>query len=209
MVATLKATTIDRVKEQGLGSIDINDEQYDAILQGLIDETSIQFEVFLGHRLLKAARTEVHDVERFRHSFFLREYPLASVATVKFRTSIATDWSTVAALPATSYTFDSATGRLYVDRDVIDAKDGLQVVYTGGFSTTTTLLTQEYPEIASAADRQVAYAFKRRNNPAASSTSVGASSVGYPVAFGEPGQGALSLLKSVRDTLGAYKRRVL
>jgi hypothetical protein len=202
MVATLKATTIDRVKAAGLGSFDINSDDYDDFLMGLIEETSVQFETYLGHKLLKSARTEVQDVEKFQRTFFLREYPITSVSTVKVRSAISTDWASVSALTATTYSVDTVTGRLYLDTSTAyEGHDAIQVVYTAGFSTTTALLITEYPEIASAAERQVAYLFRRRNELEASTHSVGGGTSSQV--------GAAKMLPGVMETLRPYRRMVL
>lgn len=74
----------------------------------------------------------------------------------------------------------------------------IQIVYTGGLASTTALLMSTYPDLAAAADLQIAYQFKRRNSPAGNMVA-GPNSTSYT--------GAYDWLPSVKRTIELRKRR--
>ena len=74
----------------------------------------------------------------------------------------------------------------------------IQAVYTGGLASTTPLFMSTYPDLAAAADLQIAYMWKRQKSPGGNLV-VGPNSTNYT--------GAYDWLPSVRRTIELRKRR--
>ena len=75
----------------------------------------------------------------------------------------------------------------------------IQAVYTGGFAATTAAFMSAYPDLAAAADVQVAYQFKRaKNNSMGGNLVVGPNSTNY--------NGAYDWLPSVRRSIALRKK---
>lgn len=195
---TLQVTTLDRIKRLGVTDIDLNDPTYDQPLTGLIAEVSKQIEQFIGHPLAQETVTEVHDLERFTTSVWLDRPPVASITSIKQRSSLSTAFSSVTALDTTSYDYNATTGRVVFDIQLVSGPRALEVIYSGGFATTTANLVASYPDIVNAAERQIAEMWRRRENPDKSSQSINGVT--------ELVQAPVRLLDSVKATLYPYRR---
>ena len=187
----MDATTVTRVK----ALLDITSSTHDAVLGTLVDTVSQRIESFIDRPLEATARTEEYDIRPRQRVLFLRAYPLTAqgdIANIK----IALDWDFAAATAVTStdYHVDLNTGAVhfnfypitqYLGNTMATAPNAIQVVYTGGFATSTANLVTNYPAIAYAADTQVIAMWRRRDEPMVKSTRIGdyASTVEGPVQF--------------------------
>ena len=187
----MDATTATRVK----ALLDITSSTHDAVLGTLIDAVSQRIENFIDRPLLSATRTEEYDIKPRQRVLFLRSYPLAGqgdIASIK----IALDWDFAAATAVTStdYHVDLVTGAIhfnfypitnYLGNNMATAPNAVQVVYTGGFETSTANFITSYPAIAYAAETQVIAMWRRRDEPMTKTTKIGdySSSVEGPVKF--------------------------
>jgi uncharacterized phiE125 gp8 family phage protein len=196
-VTLLEVTTAARVK----ALIDISGTSQDAVIASLIAGVSLALEKYAGCPLAEESRTELYDVEDRADDVWLRGVPVASITSVKARSSRQTDWADVTAMDSSLYSFDAGTGRLILDGTWYAGREMLQVVYTAGFAADTTAFIAAYPDLADAADKQVTHEFERRTELGAGSTGMqGTSRVETaPVA----------LLPVVRERWDPYRRMVV
>jgi len=197
MAASILVTTADRVYS-ALGH-DPDDESDVPELDGLIAEVSTAFEAYMGRPFLEAARVEVRDTEAHQYQYWLRAFPILSIASIVIRQGVWTSFADGTTLNSTDYDFEAATGRVVLGvKSTWDGALTMQVTYTAGFALTTAAFVTAYPDIASAADRQIAHEWFRRKALDMSSVSVG-------------GGGSLSTMKpvglvpAVTKTLDAYR----
>lgn len=171
----------------------------DALLTTLIDAVSRDFEAFLKYPLTQQARTEVHDLELNQRLIFLRVVPVVSVASVKVGTGY-WDFAAMTALVADQDYHLGVAGELYLAFASSGGFQKAQVTYTAGLGTTDEAIATAAPELALAANIQVAEEWRRRTNP---------STVSIP---GPKGSKVLDaphrLLPRVRELLSG-KRRLL
>lgn len=201
-MATLETTTVDRVKISSLSDLDLNDTTKDELLYNLILEVSTQIEEYLGHELIAKQRVEVFDVEPLQERMWLPQWPVSSIDEVRNRSSAAVLWADTSALDTTSYTLLPNPGRIEFNTTLLPGPLNLQVTYTAGIAATTQALIASNADLVAAAERQVGYLFRRRENPDRTSTSFqGASFTGTIV--------EARLLPSVKETLRKYKRPML
>ena len=131
-MALLDATTAARVKTV-LGITDSNEDTY---LGVLITSVSQSIEEYLDRPIKNETQTEELDVDdREHHRFFLRAAPVSSITSVKNNTLW--DWANATALTSTFYHVNSTTGELFLHASPAPGMKALQVVYVGGFATTT------------------------------------------------------------------------
>jgi hypothetical protein len=195
------ATTIARVK----ALLDISSTNYDTELTTMVSAVSKRIETFIDRPLELAARTETYSIRPRQNKLFLRAYPVTTITTVK----IATDWDYAAATAVTASDYhvvaDSGTLHFqfypisnYLGDNYAYAPDAVQVVYTGGFDTSTVNLITNYPDIAMAADLQTVAMWRRRDTPQGNNISIGNSSIAYET--------PLNLVPDVIEALTPYRR---
>lgn len=164
------ATTLARVKTM-LG-IPTTVSTYNAALTNVIAAVSSEFEKYLNRPLSQEARTEDYTLTLNGRSIWLLATPVVTVTSIK----VDAGWSfSVSALDSTRYKVNEDTGRVYFLDNLVgglgvsdldpEAVDALRVVYTGGIASATASLLTVAPDIALAADIQVAEDWRRRDNP--------------------------------------------
>lgn len=199
-MAILDYTTVARVKTYleagGADPVGGEGDSFDALLGRIISDVSARFERHLGRGSYQTRRTEYFDVDRGQQIFALYAFPNITISTIT--NDSAREWST-GDLSSDSYAVDDENGLIQVDRTwLAGGPQVLRVIYTGGLATGTTGLIADYPDLAHACDLQVMYQFRRRNDLAHTSVSMGGTSVGYV----DP----LDLLPAVREMLGQRAR---
>lgn len=178
----MDATTIARVKDL----LDIQSSSHDTVLTTMVNAVSKRIESYLDRSLEQTSRTETYNIRPRQNKLFLRQYPVTSVTSVK----VALDWDYAAAtaVDSSDYNTTSDTGCIhfqfypitsYLGSNYEYAPDAIQVIYTGGFATSTTNLISDYPDIAMAADLQTVAMWRRRDTPQGNNISVGGSSIAY------------------------------
>jgi hypothetical protein len=199
-MATLNVTTLDRIKSEGITDVTLNDHDKDQALDGLIAEVSTAIEQYIGRDLLVQTVTEVRDTHRFQESIWLYAPPVASITSVFHRSSFVTAWADASEIESTAYDFDATSGRLLMSAQLAESPQGLQIIYSGGFSLTTAALVTAYPEIVSAGERQIAHEWRRR-------TSLDQTAKGIGGGRSQPNQSVdiSSLLPAITKTLDAYR----
>ncbi len=203
MPATIEITTASRVKAAGLLGLDAADTKYDALIGQLISEVSAQFEAYISHDFKEEERQDVLDVLFSTDRVFVEHFPLKSISDVQMRYGIQYAWGGTGArsVDPTEIDFEADTGMLTFAGTLFPGKRALRVTYTAGFAVDTATFITAHPDIASAADRQVAHYFQRRNQPEAGSIAIQGSTAMR--------QTAADLLPSVTRTLDPWRRRVL
>lgn len=167
------ATTLNRVK--AVLNIPTTVSADNAVLTNMIAAVSAEMETFLDRPLSQEARTEDHTMRLHGRTLWLAAYPVVTVTSIK----IDETWAWAGdALDATRYKVAATTGRVFFLDSLVsgigasdldpEAVDAVRVVYTGGIAATTTSLLTVAPDIALAADLQVAEDWRRRDNPATS-----------------------------------------
>lgn len=189
------ATTLARVKEY-LGDTGTAN---DALLNVLIPAVSREIEAHIGYVLTQAERTETYDLELNDEFIFLRVVPVVSVAEVKVGPSY-WDFAGISALTANQDYRLGPDGQLYLNVRVRGGFQKAQVKYTAGFGTTDAAVIAAAPELALAADMQVAEEWRRREDPQTISRPgpKGATALASPLVF----------LPRAHELLGRYRRMV-
>ena len=200
----MDATTKDRIKDL----LEITSTTHDTVLDRLIAVVSQRIEDFIDRPLETAARTEEYSIKPRQNVLFLRAYPLSAqgdIASVK----IAFDWDYAAASAVTStdYHADLDTGTLhlnyypstnYLGNNLATAPNVAQIVYTGGFATSTANLISAYPAIAYACEEQVIAMWRRRDEPMVKTVRIDQ--------YSSEVDGQLKFLPDVREALIPYRR---
>lgn len=189
----LEATTLARVKAH----LKITDTTDDTRLGELIQGVSDEIEKYLDSKLMQESQTEELDVRQNQRVWYLRSR-INAVTSVKTRTDW--DWASASALDSDLYHFVDQEHQLYISSGPLIGRRTLQVVYTGGFATSTANLVANFPAIATAADYQVVQEWRRKENLAA----VSRSSRGGNKSWGDEHQ----MLERVRQMLDPYRRLV-
>ena len=200
----MDATTKDRIKDL----LEITSTTHDTVLDRLIAVVSQRIEDFIDRPLETAARTEEYSIKPRQNVLFLRAYPLSAqgdIASVK----IAFDWdyAAVSAVTSTDYHADLDTGTLhlnyypstnYLGNNLATAPNVAQIVYTGGFATSTANLISAYPAIAYACEEQVIAMWRRRDEPMVKTVRIDQ--------YSSEVDGQLKFLPDVREALIPYRR---
>jgi hypothetical protein len=199
-------TTSTRVK--ALLGIGVADVSQDTLIAQLITSTSLRFDTEMRRHSQQAARTEVYPVKWTRRLVTLKGSPVSSAAAFTVKLSDSTDFTTAVTLVKDDdFIIEHEYGILRLltvgtpfttgaaSRPV--APYYAQVVYTGGFATSTANLITSYPDLAQACDLQVAYLHRRRLS-AGGNFSVGGSSTSYSDDY--------TILTDVQKTLNKYTR---
>lgn len=195
-------TTLEKVKALLQGDTPLGPEA-DDLLSWLITAVSKRAETFCNREFEKKERVEFHDGGG--RYIYLRALPVAEIAAIKC--SDTWDWPTTSLLSVTSYAFDEVTGMvLYRGGDWPYGEGAIQVTYTGGFDPLPAE-GAESPEgytpipedLQQGICTQVAYEYRRRNDP-------GLQTVAFPdgsVQKMDVGE----FLSSVKTNLLRYRRR--
>lgn len=151
-------TTIARVKRR-IGQLH-DDTQDAALLAQWITDVSDLIERHLGRWLEKKNRVEVQSTTLGSTVAFVMGYPIDEV------TSIEEDplghFSSV--LPNVQFGQIADLGKLvFTGQPLVGGVGSLRISYRGGMAATTDLFVQAFPAIASAADSQIAYWYRRRH----------------------------------------------
>ncbi|MBI4764667.1 MAG: hypothetical protein HY787_08685 [Deltaproteobacteria bacterium] len=195
-------TTLARVKELLQGDTALSPEA-DTLLSWLITAVSKRAEALCNREFEKKERLEFHDGGG--KYLYLRALPVAEISSIKG--SDTWDWAAASPLSTTSYAFDGVTGMvLYRGGEWRYGEGAIRVTYTGGFDP---FLEEgaELPEgytpipedLQQAVCTQVAYEYRRRNDP-------GLQAVAFPdgsIQKMDVGE----FLGAVRNTLLRYRRR--
>lgn len=195
----IDVTTLTRVKTiLQLGS----ETKYDTFLADAIKAISKRFEQYMARGITQGSRTEYFDVFEGRRVFGLVGYPVASVSSVRnddlHAFPASTELSTDVYTPSTVNQSTSQDGLLFVDRtELVPGPRSLKVVYVGGMAPDASTFISYFPDLAEAADLQVAFIHKRRNTLPLAGVSVEGSSV-----TADPWE----LLPEVKDRLDRYRR---
>jgi len=195
------ATEIARVK----ALLDISSTTHDDELTTMVKGVSTRIEAFIDRALHETARTEEYSIRPRQNVLYLRSYPVSSITSIK----VATDWdfASAAALATDDFHLDGETGMVHLTYSPITnylgdnnatAPNAVQVVYTGGFDTSTTNFIAAYPDIALAADLQVVATWRRRDMPQGKNVSLQGSSMAY--------EQPLQFVPDVVQTLTPYRR---
>jgi len=195
-------TTLEKVKALLQGDTPLGPE-VDDLLSWLITAVSKRAEAFCNREFEKKERIELHDGGG--RYIYLRALPVAEIASMIC--SDTWDWAAASPLSVSSYAFEAATGMvLYRGGDWPYGEGAIRVTYTGGFD----LLPAEGAEppegytpipedLQQAVCTQVAYEYRRRNDPGLQAVSFPDGSI-QKMDVGE-------FLSMVKTTLLRYRRR--
>lgn len=162
----------------------------------LITDWSVRAKVVMTREVSFGTYTEYLDVSPGQRIYSLKAYPVSSIVSV---TNDADRLFTGATVAATEYTCVTSAGILKLSDYTPSSGDGaLKVVYKGGMARTAASFAVSYPDIATAIDQQVAYAFERKGSLGREQVAAGPGSVSYV--------GALDWLPAVRHLLLSYRR---
>lgn len=191
--SVIDCTTLARVKS----FLEIvNDTQYDTFIDAAIDAVSKQFELYLGRGIAKIDRVEYFDVAPGQVAFQVYAWPIASISEIK--NDSLHEFGSGTIVDSSLYTAYGNDGTVFADRLYLaDGPISLKISYNGGLAVDTTALIAAFPDIAGAADMQVAFIDKRRRSVEA----VNAGAGGTNVTFSE-----FELLPDVKARLDRYRR---
>lgn len=153
-------TTLARVKAHMGDAGTANDSVYTSLIEAI----SREIEAFLGYPVTQAARTEQHDLEQNQRLIFLRVIPVVSIASVKVGPTY-WDFASMTALTADQDYRLGQAGELFLNFAPQGGFQKAQVVYTAGLGTSDEAVATAAPELALAANIQVAEEWRRRSNP--------------------------------------------
>jgi len=143
--------------------IETSELAYDDELNDLIDAVSAEAERYMGRNATTGSYTEYFDVEVDSEVFQLSAFPLSSITHIYndpdweygSDTEISTDY----------FSPNDDRGQIYINKYVlVEGWKALKVEYTGGMGADTSEFKTNYPDIANAVARQVAYYFKNKRH---------------------------------------------
>ncbi len=191
-------TTLARVKAKLDPSS--QDDGQDAVLTQLIDEVSAQFAAYLQVHTLQKTRDEVHRLRPKTRIVTLDARPIIGDAMVFHGATQTAAANGTTPLDASCYFVRDQSGWIELTPPMTAATYFL-VQYTGGLGTDAASAAANAPDIADAADLQVAYRYKRQGNPGGNVTSLAGGGTQYDSQYG--------LLKEVKRVLAPYARNWL
>lgn len=193
-------TTKERVKRRG----DLTGDKLDSLINELIAEVSMDFEIYLGRHVLIQERTEVERLRAHQHTFSLKGAPVTSVTSLKYN-SRDYDWANVDAIDEVNYRVDSSLGQVYLRGNTPYEPGYVQVIYTGGLVTpgddeveSTAAFISALPILSGAADQQIVEILRRRKTPTGTVQLRGSMNQ-------QPAE--LRMLSMVKQRLDRYRRR--
>lgn len=158
----------------------------------------------------QTARTEVYRLPPHKRILSLKGFPVNDAVTFTVKVSTTRDFSESTALTEdTDYSlepeigvirfFTRPTGTSHPVSGALIQPAFVQVVYTGGMATNVAGIVSSFPEVARAADLQVAYLWKRRSHPGGNLQLGGQSGTDYQ-------EKEYGYLRAVLDVIGQHKR---
>ena len=172
----------------------------DALIPVLIADVSARFEQYLGRALELTTRTERFDAHPTTSRLMLEAYPISSVARVEYDPERAFGSTGDVLVANDDFVSDDAHGILFLEGVLLsDYRQAIEVEYDGGLGANQAALEAAFPELVHAADLQVAYLARRRQNLGGSATSAAGASTTYV--------GAYELLPEVKSILDLLRRR--
>lgn len=190
-------TTLARVKAL-LGDTGSANE---TLLTSLIASVSKEIEAWIGYPVTIAARTELYSLGQNDRFLFLNVIPVVSVAEVKVALGDVWDWASITALTADTDYHVGGSGMIYWSFETRAGFENARVTYTAGLGADDAAVIAAAPDLALAADMQVAEDWRRRGEPSQLSipTPKGAKTMASPVRF----------MPRVVELLGRYRRIVI
>ena len=186
---------LDQVKM--LAGIKADNTNEDDTLRAFIRATSLQAERYMNRKMETKSRTEYRDVTAGQSLFSLDAYPITTITSVHNDPNWGFASST--SVSTTYITYEADTGLLYIDKNVlVPGFQVLKVVYTGGLTTKTSYLYNEYRDLCFAIARQVVYLHKMKGKFGMDSSASNQGSVTFQV-----GQ---QFIPEVRGVLDMYRR---
>jgi len=195
-VVVIDLTTVARVK-LGL-AIDATDVTHDVWLGTTITAVSGRIERFIDRAIEIVSRTQEFDVHNItQETIWLRTYP--NIVITDIRNDADWEFTAASVIDATDYRVDEDNGQIHFrDIDLEIGPKAVQITYTAGLAVDTAQVIADYPDLALAADTQVAATFRRRSSPQGQSSSAGGDSITH--------EGPLQLIPEVRQTLLPLRR---
>ncbi len=157
----------------------------DTLLASLVSSVSKEIEAWIGYPVTQAARTELYSLGQNDRFLFLNVIPVVSVAEVKVASIGSWDWTTVTALTADIDYHLGGSGQIYWNFETRAGFENARVTYTAGLGVDDAGVIAAAPDLALAADLQVAEDWRRRFEPSQISipTPKGAKTMASPVRF--------------------------
>lgn len=207
MSTGLDFTTLTRVRR--MAGFDDDDVSKDAWLSSLISSVSAEMEGELRRFAKQQAHTEILPLWSVNRVLSLSGSPVLDTPAPVLKAANDRDFVTspTTLVRGQDFILENDTGivRMLVELRGITNSAGrvvgptyIQAVYTGGYATTTANFIASYPDLATAADLQVAYLFKRKDSPGGNVV-VGPNSTNYDRGY--------DWLPSVRRSIDLRKRR--
>jgi len=169
----------------------------DALIDDMILGMSKRFEQFLGRGISLANRQDYIDVMPGQKTFYLWSWPVSTFEDV--RHDHEWNFGATTALDTDLFTMLGRDGILQIERfPLVPGKRVLRVDYTGGMGTDTANFILNYPDLAEAADMQIAFEFRAR-------VDIGTLSISD--AGGSVTNRDLNLLPAVKDRLTRHRRK--
>jgi hypothetical protein len=199
---SMDLTTLARVKIQiggGIGST------HDTLLSTIITDVSARMEAYMRRSVAKQTYTKTYPIGRLATQFRLDAFPVESITYIRYGDHPDNIDDAAYNLDATSYVLeDELTGliRLHIETPLnTPRRPGYATVqWVGGMAEDVADLILLFPQIARAADMQVAYEFKRRHTPGGNVQTEGGST-GF--------DGEMDWLDNVLKTLNHFRRHVV
>lgn len=173
----------------------------DTLLGSLVSSVSKEIEAWIGYPVTLAARTELHSLGQNDDFLFLHVVPVTVVSEVKVASSGAWDWASLTALVADTDYHLGGGGRIYWNFQTRAGFENARVTYTAGLGANDADVITAAPDLALAADMQVAEDWRRRFEPSVLSVPgpAGAKTLAAPVRF----------MPRVVELLSRYRRIVV
>lgn len=188
----IPATTVARVRLLLVKS----GAEDDVLLTSMIAAVTLDIEAFLGYPISKEVRTEEYTPDLNGHYVFLRVLPVDGITEVRVDTSWVFGSNSI--VPADFYRLDREVGAVFFTSELPEGFRTVRVTYLAGIATSTTDLINVAPDIAMAADLQVAEEWRRKNDPGSTGR--------QGPRGGHSWSGELRMLQIVKDRLTPRRR---
>lgn len=169
-------TTLALVKAH----LGISVSTYDTLLEGLIDDWTVTFQNLLGDR--KIVNLPASDLTEYydgpdpglsKQRIFLRSYPIVSVTSVSYRSSLydaSAVWTAYTA--GQDYIVETGKGSIYFPGGIPQGPEAIRVIYQGGFASAP-------KDLELACRKMVCKEFGKRKAQGRLNESVGGGSIGW------------------------------
>lgn len=110
----------------------ISGSTYDTILDTLCKNVSAQIERYCNRSFTRATYTEYFDTKQGESKIFLRNFPIVSLTTVKYRTGSygSPTWTSFG---ADDYLLSESLGKISFAVNFPEAEKYLEIIYVGGY----------------------------------------------------------------------------